>query len=674
MRFRHRSQIAVALFLVLVGAAIVAWPVRERPAETRASSSVAARVPSFATHSVARLASPTLPLASALTGSVRSGTGAPVARASVCVESRPAGAPPRYDGVGGAGACTSTRADGEFEFQTLRPGSYHIRAMEPSTGIAGTSISIEDSRPARVELTLGEGALLTGHVLDVQGGPVTRASILAMQRVPDEASQLAAARAISEDTGAFRVLARPGETVLRIIAEGYADGFVRAHAPATDVDIALVPASRLLGQVVSAIDDTPIAGASVIATRTLPELILREGRAITDEQGHFAIEGLIDGAYDVFARAEGFASAGAEHVELTVAASATVSLRVQKAVALTGVVVTSRGRTPCATADVTIRGTGAEQPFVAHTTSDDAGRVRFANVPPGGYELHASWRGRDASLPGIVITESHHDFTIEVPTGARLVGRVVDSLQAPVSNEGVLATLVDGPTVATRSDAHGRFELVGLAPGSYRLATVSTPRNSVLVDVPESGDAQEIVLERGAMSSLVVKLRHTDGTEVVDAWQVYARGDRVLPAERSDASYRFSSLSAGSHVISAHDGVNAPVEASVELRDAERKEITLLVPRHAGVLHGRVVDERGAPVADAWVRAQASSSVGFTASRERSVLTSTDGTFELAGLAAAGRYTVEAQAAAQGVGSQSDVELGRSAVITLRAMEPGNRQ
>ena len=665
---RRRTALWLALALACAAAAI-AWPASQPPAATPAVAT--STLPGSALLATRAAVSRTR-LERALTGSVRNARGAAVARASVCVEPRPErdGEPPRYDGYTSPGAatgvCTSTGANGEFAFSFLRPGSYHVQAMEAAFGIAGTSVTLEDARPAHVELTLQEGAALVGRVRDVQGGPVMEAKIFAMQPIEGAGAQLGTARAVSDEAGAFRARVRPGDVVLRVTAQGYADAFVRAHAPASDLDIALVPAARLIGQVVNAADGAPVAGAQVTAARSLPEAVMREGHAQSDNQGRFAIEGLLDGSYEVVAEAPGFRSASSEHVELAVAARDEVRVRVQRTVALSGVVITSPGRTPCPGAEVTISGTHSERPFGAHAISDAAGRIRFDDVPPSTYELAVSWRGRYTSLPQLTVAHSRDDLSIEVNEGLTLSGRVIDSLRAPVANEGVTATPQQGgESVMARSDERGRFELRGLAPGSYRIAATSTPSKSLVVEVTQQSAAQEIVLERGAMAALEVKLLHTDGTELAGTWQVYARSERILPAERSGKAYAFRSLPAGVHRIVAYDGVNAPVEDTVELKDGERRELTLLLPRHTGVLRGRVVGEDGMPVADAWVSVHAGNSGALASAR--SVLTAADGTFEFDGIAALGRYDVEAHAAAQGAGRLSGVEPGRDALIAMRA-------
>jgi hypothetical protein len=112
------------------------------------------------------------------------------------------------------------------------------------------------------------------------------------------------------------------------------------------------------------------------------------------------------------------------------------------------------------------------------TTSDEAGKFRFANVPPGRYELVAPSAKPQALTLGR--GQSLKDLRVQISGPLTISGRVLDENGAPVARAFVMATqptyLPTGrvlrPCQAAQNarietDDRGEYRLYGLEPGSY---------------------------------------------------------------------------------------------------------------------------------------------------------------------------------------------------------------
>jgi hypothetical protein len=139
-------------------------------------------------------------------------------------------------------------------------------------------------------------------------------------------------------------------------------------------------------------------------------------------------------------------------------------------------------------------------PPVRITQTDDEGRYRLANIPPGRYLIAAGLVGLatyypgqiDALLASVVTvtadTPSTIDFKLVTPLGGRVSGRVTPP-PAPNSNE---IAVLSGVTLAEVSEvpvsANGQFAFGRVPPGRYLVSLFPTPPGfgSLTVDVREA--------------------------------------------------------------------------------------------------------------------------------------------------------------------------------------------
>src|SRR5690606_23718646 len=163
----------------------------------------------------------------------------------------------------------------------------------------------------------------------------------------------------------------------------YSQAVRRVHAPARGVALALAPAATIVGQVIAADTEEPIAGVSVTA-RPAPGNEGLPSMGTSDEDGQFHVGGLIGGrSYAVNASSQHWR--GNTHwVSVEVGrASEPLLIRALPAATLSGRVI--RDGEPCADALVNAVGPAHAS---AHTTA--TGSVLFDGLLPGLYrfEVH----------------------------------------------------------------------------------------------------------------------------------------------------------------------------------------------------------------------------------------------------------------------------------------------
>jgi hypothetical protein len=161
--------------------------------------------------------------------------------------------------------------------------------------------------------------------------------------------------------------------------------------------------------------------------------------------------------------------------------------------ASTGVVagtVTDAGGRALSKVTVTLRGAGNKITWT--TVTDDAGRFRLLNLPPGGFTLTTMRSGYvttelgavETDQPGVPVTlaagQRIEDLAIRLRKGGIISGTIHDENGDPISAQVIAMpyrTLGDdrpAPQAGTASDARGRYRIANLAPGDYLVAVVAS--------------------------------------------------------------------------------------------------------------------------------------------------------------------------------------------------------
>jgi hypothetical protein len=203
--------------------------------------------------------------------------------------------------------------------------------------------------------------------------------------------------------------------------------------------------------------------------------------------------------------------------------------------------------------------------------------------------------------------------------GGALAGTVVDPDGAPVADAWVLAGLdhalgvvervplggtrsvsgvLAGPSLA-RTDAEGRYVVEGLAPGRRQVAVRAVGFGARRAEVEIVADVTQVHDVRLAPGVTVVgRITQADGTPATRA-SVEVGGYDVLRSEAHvdrDVRYRLEGLEAGELVLVVSSVYQGDRRVTVHGEPGETVVCDIvLVP--GGSICGRVLDERGAPLA-----------------------------------------------------------------------------
>ncbi|MGH9360970.1 MAG: carboxypeptidase regulatory-like domain-containing protein, partial [Thermoanaerobaculia bacterium] len=405
--------------------------------------------------------------------------------------------------------------------------------------------------------------------------------------------------------------------------------------------------------------------------------------------GRFVFSTLADGSFDVTVSAEGYVSAekksvstGAGELQFSLAPEAVYS----------GSVLSEENGAPVAQAEVTLRG-------------GDRGRERFSAKT----DAKGLFAVRKASQGSFTVSADHPDYApsteetreleagkkvegevIRLPRGLSATGKVVDGLtQAAIAQAVVTFTHESQgsgsvPRRTAQTGPEGTFEVKGLREGKFALAARArgyfSSKPQAVTIAPGGGREFTIPLEAG--SSIAGRVLDTAGKPIAGATV------RPNPAFSNNQGYdpRFQSLqdanalsdSEGRYlleglpphpnyrVVATHREYAPSSSKPLALNAREAVENADLTLSRGGVVRGRVVDEKGSPLAGAGVSASRARGQGaaeeeevgyyFGDPRSASATSDRDGNYSLPRLEA-GLYTLRAQLRGRASAQRDGVQL-----------------
>lgn len=375
-------------------------------------------------------------------GTVRSSAGAPAAQVGVTVrlqgEQRTL-----MDAWRGA----HSDADGAFEIDGLRPGSYKV-GLESSGAAADESqvVTVADGGEATLELVVDEGGGVAGDVVDERGRPVVGARVRAvaatMQWSGDHGAQTAddgsfaierlrpgPHRIIAHRPGGWEELRAPGQT------DDEADGEKITVVAGQTARVHLVvesPSGVIRGHVVDG-HGAPITDAFVDAARESESAAAAAGQArqavrwgwsrdpaLTDTDGAFTLDQLKPGKYTVRA----FRRGGGEALAEGVAVGGHVTLTIRRTGSVSGTVRADGGAAPeTLTVALRDRTTGFAR---SETFFRTGGQFALRDLPAGTFEVAV--RAAEGSGRAEAVLAEGQDLTgvtVALEASATLTGRVV---------------------------------------------------------------------------------------------------------------------------------------------------------------------------------------------------------------------------------------------------------
>jgi RNA polymerase sigma factor (sigma-70 family) len=352
-----------------------------------------------------------------------------------------------------------TGGDGRFDFGPQPPAKFSVAATADgrSPAIVETDTRDPTSASEQLELRLGGcDSQLFGHVNDSSGGPIASARVCL---APPRASACVA----TDASGAYALCLTPRQNLVTVAAPGYGAIHDRFEYTGRRVqrDFALTPEATIVGRVVRADTNAPVAQASVRASSTDRGLrVAAPGATTTNDQGRFTIAGLAGGRYRVNAFAEGLAAA--ESIEINIEPgrpSGEIVLRLLPASRLSGVV--TDGRDPIVGATVSL-GFGQPESVDAVTQSD------------GSFVIDPVARG--VATVAVRPYEVQEPKTIRIDradvSGVRILVDVMGSIAGRITQHGKpvpgARAFVSMRLEPAWADADGNYVVHGLPPGLYR--------------------------------------------------------------------------------------------------------------------------------------------------------------------------------------------------------------
>lgn len=490
--------------------------------------------------------------------------------------------------------------EGRFEVIGLTAGAIGLHVQHPGYAkevIEATAAPRKGVTPVRV--VLQQGATLEGRVLDAAGEPVPGQQVTAMP----EGSYMEALTTWSAADGRYRLTPLDGgswSVGAGPLGAPLARETVKlGNGTTTTLDLRLPPTGGSLTGLVR-VGGTAVAGAEVVVSDGRG---IGSGRAVTNEEGRFTVEGLAIGRVSVTATSGSTARGTASVVIPDEPPTADVTIDIGTATFRARIVgadgtplsgVFSNLESPDA-----VGGGNTRWSPLPQTGAD--GQIVASGVTPGRWRLRATEAAHAHFLsdPFDLVEGGTVDLgTVTMRRAAEIRGRVTNDAGAVVENATASVKRPNGEPVfffsiaTTGSD--GRFVLRGIEAGSYRLrveALGHAPYEAPL-DVPAEGVETTAVLPRGG--GLVFDVRTTDD-EPLGSARIILYDAAMQPVLRTlsivnftdsgvrwtgaDGSAVIDDLAAGTYRVAAQrDGyeMDGPAVA-VGVRPGERSTVRVLL-------------------------------------------------------------------------------------------------
>jgi len=556
---------------------------------------------------------------------------------------------------------TTADSAGQFEFRAVPVGRPHTLSSEaPHLAAAfGEEFQADPGEHVRLQLALASGARLHGRVVDEEGRPIAGAEVMALgnEFFGNPSARL---RETESDTEGLFDLSHvtPGRVWLRVRHEEYQDllgvPFDLADGEERDQgDVTLGQGLTIAGTVLFP-DGAPATGTRVAVSPDLGEnltgsavdprdFIGQDSEDTVDDTGAFRIRGLGKGPWAVSAELEITDEQEGDRTTGRWAASQgvvrppaeEVHLVLSEPLFVQGTVVDGAGSPVTA---FEIRGERAGSQWYMPPSEErseafesEDGVFRMGDLRAGNWTFTAAAEGHarsaeiEAALPGA------KDLSLVLHRPVRLAGDVVDPDGRPVagaevSKELELAEVIEaqqgrGDWPTARSDAEGRFELGGLAPGAGSIMAKHdrfAPSEGQPYELAEGEARLDLVLRLRRGATLSGEVYGGDGQPAAGCLlilQMPTLQERRITNARADGTFREQGLMPGTWQVQAFPGIESLTSesgealgqaeliaalkmTSVELVDEEEEHVVLGEPPANPVrVHGRVTLD-GGPVAE----------------------------------------------------------------------------
>jgi len=585
-------------------------------------------------------------------------------------------------------AVARTSAVGRWCADRLQGGAYTATATSPGHLPAVGSFRIANA-DAVVDLSLHSGGRqLTGTVVDVGGGPVAGALV--------SARGVRTSGTLTDDEGKFRLSLPEGSYTVTASEPDYQS--TKTHATMlgrdAEIELSLVPGATLAGVVLDRRTGQPMPNMTLDWDYSVRRGAARSGgaaapheRVVTDEAGRFDLRQLSAGQYELFAAGNHRASQAPSVVSLEIAEQRTdVVVFVDDAANARGHVRFDDG-TPAV--DAQLRVVHAEHDHRVHTRTNAEGEFVLHGLLPGRYSVMVTGQGLATSLYGVTIEVPAEgdpepmDITVEHTT--TVAGRLAPAMRGRVTispaSDGMDRMIAWTKTqhVRTESDADGRFSLAEVPPGVWNLVATAVDGSEARrrLDVPETG-LDDVLLELERRALVRGSVADAEANPVGNARLVVvapaegSEGERNVEFATSDANgvFTVTGLEPGRYVLRGRAETGARLKASdgstelavFQVEGTGEQSVSVVAVAPAARVEGRVVDESGAPLADAWVTLSDDED-----NTRAPILTGDDGAFVFEGVPDAGA-TIEATHGDARATAAVEPRTGRSVELTVERL------
>ncbi len=430
----------------------------------------------------------------------------------------------------------------------------------------------------------------------------------------------------------------------------------RGVTPGAEVVLVLGPGASVAGIVVDE-SGAPVEKFMIRTAQRSGESVFVgpagvAARKFDAPDGRFVLEGLSDGAWDLFAQAKGFSDSESAPIDVPYSGPE-LRITLSRAARLAGIVVDPSGK-PLADVKLEIQrdrehvrrfGFGGED---ARRT-DKQGRFELRDTPSGLVTLYAT-HPKFAASPRVELRlapgEERDDLRLELSEGGSVRGSIHADEFRHSDQWSVNISSKEGDWSHTTVDADGKFSFELVHPGKHTVYANGHgnepsegkrgPRRALSATVTvEAGKTTEVVLGGPGAQPIELRGRVTiAGSPAAGATLYVSRSGFTRQVESgADGTYSVMVDGSGKYTVNTNLRDNGASQASyVDILDGGPTvhDVEFL----DGQLRGRVVTASGDPVANvsvqlALVRASTETQRG---ARHASVRTDAKGAFELRGV------------------------------------------
>jgi hypothetical protein len=461
-----------------------------------------------------------LAAASAIAGRVINPEGAPLAAARV--EARVMGAWGR-----GQGEIVSTEADGTYEIRNLSPGEWEVEASATGYSREKKRCTISEAdETVSLDFTLSPGDVISGRVLDSNGGSVSGAVVRLV-------GGLASLETESGFDGGFE-FDSVDEGTYNIAAErsGYTPAWKSVRVGSGEEPVLVLGELATLSVRVTAEGDMPVETYQlVLKRRGFPEGLLsspRETRVDVSSPNGIYSEKIPAGAYQLMVSAEGYQKMFRDIKLEAGSMPPIIDIRLKGGMMVQGVVTSTDGDRPVAGAHVSwylgnvpeantrffIPDPNFLSTPLGTAVTDPSGVFVLDGLPPSYMTLLCRATGfAPEVVGGVNPLYQQGNIEIRMDPAVRVYGEV-RYLGNPFSSADVEMEPVDSlrevpPEWKTQTDFRGDFEFDSVSPGTYRILVTRDYNGSRLsrgfvAEVPAQDTSFLLELPGGEFSAFVV--------------------------------------------------------------------------------------------------------------------------------------------------------------------------